>query len=70
MYGLNICIYSDFYPCTPTKLHIYIYIYLYIYIYAVQYPKTPSQDTGTAKSCSQHDITIQKCPLEATVGYY
>ena len=27
IYGLHICIYGDFYPSTPTKLHIYIYIY-------------------------------------------
>ena len=61
IYSLHICIYSDLYPCIPTKLHIYMQ------------HKTPNhleQATGAAKSCSKHNITAQESPPEATVDFY
>ena len=50
---------------------VYIYIYIYIYIYTQR--KTLNnhvQDTDATGSSSQHSITIQWSPPEATIGFY
>ena len=63
----------------PAYMHIWQYILLhtahaaYIYIYIYMQRKTlnnHAQATDTAGSSSQHSITIQQSPPEATKGFY
>ena len=71
IYAMQICIYGDIYLGAQTKLHIYIYIYIYTNTHTQHETlNNHMQATGAAKSCSQHNITIQWSPSEATAGFY
>ena len=63
IYTLHIHIYGNKYPCTQSVQHIYIYM-------QCKTLNNCMQATDAAGSSSQHSITIQQSPPEATEGFY
>ena len=65
IYALHICIYGDIYPCAQPALHICLYIYM-----QHETLNKRAQATDAERSSSQHSITIQQNPPEATESFY